>query len=103
MTEQFFEQPILNSPYKYPSHHWELDEDRKPTNRIIEKRRSAEFITPVPKPKKRKQSQSHQQARLMLDEGLGLSTAEQQYDPTPIINAIRDRVDRWRQIPNPAD
>lgn len=26
MSDQFFKQPILNSPYGYPSLHWELDE-----------------------------------------------------------------------------
>jgi len=33
MTEQFFDEPILNSPYVYPSRHWELDADGQPTNR----------------------------------------------------------------------
>jgi type III restriction enzyme len=32
MTAQFFEQPILNSPYAYPDRHWELDDDDQPTN-----------------------------------------------------------------------
>ena len=27
MTLQFFERPILNSPYAYPAQHWELDPD----------------------------------------------------------------------------
>ena len=27
MAESFHEQPILNSPYKYPAWHWELDRD----------------------------------------------------------------------------
>ena len=26
MDSQFFEKPILNSPYDYPARHWELDE-----------------------------------------------------------------------------
>jgi len=26
MNNQFFEKPILNSPYGYPIRHWELDE-----------------------------------------------------------------------------
>jgi hypothetical protein len=26
MDNQFFERPILNSPYEYPTQHWELDE-----------------------------------------------------------------------------
>ncbi|MBA2245130.1 MAG: hypothetical protein H0W11_09235, partial [Gemmatimonadetes bacterium] len=54
MANEFFERPILNSPYEYPARHWELDDDGQPTQRIIEHRRRAEFITPIPKPKKRK-------------------------------------------------
>ncbi|MDY7573136.1 hypothetical protein RGU77_02340 [Actimicrobium sp. CCI2.3] len=54
MTNQFFEKPILNTPYGYPSRHWELDSSGQPTQKIIGSRRSAEFITPIPKPKKSK-------------------------------------------------
>ena len=73
---RFFKQPILNSPYEYPSRHWELDRDGQPTQRILERRRGAEFITPIPKPRKRKGKS--RQMELVLDEGRGLSTAEQQ-------------------------
>lgn len=40
---------------------------------------------------------------MVFDEGKGLSTAEQQYDPTPIINEIRQHVDQWRAWPNPSE
>ncbi len=49
----FFDQPILNSPYEYPKHHWELDADGQPTQRTIDRRRGAEFISPIPKPRQR--------------------------------------------------
>jgi len=98
MSDQFFERPILNSPYDYPARHWELDPSGQPTQKIIQRRRSAEFITPIPKPKKRKSKDA--QAELVLDEGKGLSTTEQQYDPTSVINGIRRHVDEWRAIPN---
>ncbi|MGX2040273.1 BPTD_3080 family restriction endonuclease [Methylocaldum sp. MU1018] len=101
MKNEFFEKPILNSPYDYPSRHWELDDQGQPTQRIIESRRLAEFITPIPKPKKRK-SAANQQS-LLFDEGLGLSSEAQQYDPTPIINELRRHVDQWRKLPNPND
>jgi type III restriction enzyme len=29
MSNPFFDHPILNSPYKYPQRHWELDADFK--------------------------------------------------------------------------
>ena len=101
MSDDFFKQPILNSPYAYPSRHWELDEANQPTQRIRESRRPAQFITPIPKP--RRQRGGVVQGQLVFDEGVGLSTAEQQYDPTSIINELRRRVDQWRAIPNPAD
>jgi hypothetical protein len=86
MSNPFFDHPILNSPYEYPMRYWELDETGQPTQRIIERRRSAKFITPIPKPKKRKAAA---QSRFVFDEGKGLSTKEQQYDPTSIINEVR--------------
>ena len=100
MTQQFFDHPILNSPYRYPARHWELN-DGQPTNRILETRRRSELITPVPQPKKRRQRRG--QKEMVFDEGEGLSTEDQQYDPTPIINEIRSYVDGWRNLPNPND
>jgi len=91
MQNLFFEHPILNSPYEYPSRHWELDETGQPTQQIIEDRRRAEFITPIPKPKKRKGSDK--QLEMVHDEGKGLPTQTQRYNPTPIINALRQQVD----------
>ncbi len=101
MQDRFFEQPILYSPYEYPARHWELDANGQPTQGIVEKRRRADFITPIPKPKKRKTASK--QEEIVFDEGLGLSTAEQQYDPTSIINEIRQHVNQWRNWPNPND
>jgi type III restriction enzyme len=95
---QFFERPILNSPYSYPARHWELDEDGQPTQQIVEHRRMAQFVTPIPKPRKRK---GNKQGELVLDEGQGLSTEDQRYAAIPIINQLRQRVDQWRDIKNP--
>jgi type III restriction enzyme len=96
MSNPFFDHPILNSPYGYPRRHWELDEAGQPTQKIIENRRSAKFITPIPKPKKHKAAPA--QTGFVFDEGKGLSTKEQQYDPTSIINEVRGYVDAWRQL-----
>ena len=101
MDNQFFERPILNSPYAYPSRHWELDKSGQPTQQIVESRRRAEFITPIPKPKKRKGAAEQEQ--MIFDEGLGLSSEQQQYDPTPIINELRKYVDQWRKLPSQND
>jgi type III restriction enzyme len=100
VDSSFFEHPILNSPYAHPGRHWELDADGQPTGRLIESRRDARFITPIPRPKKHKRAKG--QERLVFDEGAGVSTARQQYDPTPVINQLRSRVDQWRAIGNPS-
>lgn len=100
MNNRFFEKPILNSPYEYPKQHWELDGQGQPTQRIIEKRREAKFITPIPKPKKQRGAVA-QQLNIVFNEGKGLSTQEQRYDPTSIINKLRPLVNQWRSLPNP--
>ena len=100
MADQFFEKPILNSPYAYPARHWELDRDGQPTERILEMRRPADFITPVPKPKKRKNSDA-QQLGLVFAGGFTESEAGQLYNPTEFIQGVRKQVDEWRQLPNP--
>jgi type III restriction enzyme len=98
VNESFFDRPILNSPYRYPGQHWELDGDGQPTNRIIESRRRSELITPVPKPKKRRLGRG--QMAMAFDAGDDLSSKEQEYNPTPIINEIRTYVETWRNLPN---
>ena len=99
MSNPFFDHPILNSPYEHPRRHWELDADGQPTQQIIEERRRADFITPIPKPRKRKRAS--EQAEMVFDEGKGISTPDQQYDLTSNINELRQRVDQWRSLPNP--
>jgi type III restriction enzyme len=103
MDDRFFKQPILNNPYEYPARYWELDDDGQPTHKIIESRRGAKFITPIPKPRKqrgRSVKEEAQQLDLIMDEGKGLSTKDQIYDLTSAINTIRGFVDQWRSIPN---
>ncbi len=103
-VDRFFERPILNSPYEYPSQHWELDASGQPTHNILGYRRPASFISPIPKPKQRKAKKGPkvEQVGMVLDEGKGLSTEEQQY-LAAIINRVRERVDEWRLIPDPAN
>ena len=100
MSNPFFERPILNSPYECPRRHWELDADGQPTQKIIESRRKANFITPIPRPRQR--SNSPASGEFVLDEGQGLSSASQQYDAA-IIDSMRAEVARWRSWPNPGE
>jgi type III restriction enzyme len=96
MSNAFFERPIVNSPYAYPRRHWELVEGQ-PTGTLIDTRRRAEFVTPIPKPKKRKGKET--QEALVLEDEKGLTTKEQAYDLTGIINEVRANVDTWRGLP----
>ena len=94
----FFDAPILNSPYDLPRRHWELDDEGRPTNRIIGRRRRADLITPIPVSNK-KGKRSAEQGEMALDAGDALSSFEQRYNPTAIINEIRDGVATWRSLP----
>lgn len=98
MNNPFFEKPILNSPYSIPEKHWELDAEGQPTQRIINSRRKAEFLTPIPNPKKRRKTENQQ--TIVFDEGMGLSTSNQQYETTSNINEVRRYIDTWRALPN---
>ena len=95
MSRTFFARPILNSPYREPGRHWKLDAGGLPTDEIVASRRVAEFVSPVPAPRAK---QGNRQLRLAMGEK-GLSTEEQQYNPYPVINRLRDEVGRWRKLP----
>ncbi len=98
MDARFFEQPILNSPYEYPSQHWELDAGGQPTDRILPERRKVAFISAIPTAKKRRGGQRE----MVFDEAAqALGTEAQQYDLTTFIGGVRQRVDRWRELPDP--
>ena len=100
MNNPFFDHPILNSPYTMPQRHWELDASGQPTQKILDFRRPASFITPIPKPKKR----SAQQGNLLEDAiAKALSTKDQQYELTSLINELRRIIAAWRALPNPGE
>jgi len=100
MPNPFFDHPILNSPYEPPHRHWELDPSGQPTQQILETRRRADFIMPIPRARKRKPAAG--QDDFVFDEGKGLSTKQQQYDTTSRINEVRQQVESWRSLPNPS-
>jgi type III restriction enzyme len=104
MTSRFFEQPILNSPYSIPTRHHPLDKNGQPLEQApVEGRRPSSFITPVPRPRTRRGGGNDDQIAMPLGVGDGLSDEEQEYNPTPIINEIRQHLESWRRLPNPAD
>lgn len=95
MSISFFEQPILNSPYKYPTRHWQLDGSGKPTNKVLDERRPASLISPVPASPKSKQ----QKQLVFQDTAAKLETENQQYDLLAEINDLRTQVGLWRDLP----
>ena len=98
MDTRFFEQPILNSPYEYPSRHWELDAAGQPTNEILSRRRKVAFISAIPNVKK----SSAGQREVVFDKAAqALGSDAQQYDLTAFVGGVRQRVDRWRELPDP--
>lgn len=105
MTSKFFKNPILNSPYVEPSSHHALDEDGQPTDQPpIAGQRPSALLSPVPKPRKRRsQYLDDEQKNLKLYADDGISSEDQEYNPTPVINDIRSQVKLWRSISNPKD
>ncbi|HZW64062.1 MAG TPA: DEAD/DEAH box helicase family protein [Hanamia sp.] len=89
--------PSLTHPYENPLKHWELDKDGQPTQKIIQARRKAEFITPIPKARKQKKKK---QGELDFGDDTGISTNTQKYEAIPVINRLRQEIDKWRKIPD---
>ena len=100
MNQQFFNQPILNSPYECPSQHWELDDTGQPTQAILPKRRpTAKFISFVPGPRRQQGSARNQTSMVFDSTARKIETGNQQYDLTEIIESVRHRVGNWRALP----
>lgn len=102
MSQSFFDRPILNSPYEVPKLHHALDPEGQPLELPpIVGRRPCDFVTPVPKPKRR--SSKATQSTMLFEDGIGLSSEDQEYNPKPIINEIRGHVASWRALPSDRD
>lgn len=92
MSEEFFQSPILNTPYAEPDRHWELDGGGQPTSVIVARRRQSSLVSPIPKARKVRGKAI--QADLLIDDEGG-----QEYNPTEVINGIRSAVESWRRLP----
>lgn len=95
--ENFFDHPILNSPYMRPDSHWELD-DGRPTNTRVPSRRSSKLFTALPGASSTA-ARSHTKS---LFENEELSTEATEFNPSPLINELRQEIETWRNLPNPA-
>lgn len=92
VSEAFFESPILNSAYHKPDQHWQLDASGQPTGAIIQGRRRSDLTSPIPKARTRR-GRNTDQADIFGD------ARGDVYDPTEIINGVRQAVDAWRELP----
>ena len=99
MSERFFNDPILNSPYECPTQHWELLLDGIPTEAAVASRRESRLITPIPQPRKRGGKGDQVQQRSLAVGAQELTDEQQQYEVTQQINSIRALVSEWRQAP----
>jgi len=99
MTKPFYADPILNSPYFKPTRHHALDANGKPQDvPPVAGRRRSEYITPVPPARRKRQREAQEE--------LGFDTADeagQKYNPSPIINELREHLESWRNLRNPND
>ena len=94
----FYEQPILNSPYERPAQYWELGKNRRPTHKLLKGRRPADFITPIPLPRR----QSREQRAIEFDaKAAALGDDSQQYDLIATINNLRRQLEEWRKLQDP--
>lgn len=97
MASEFFEHPILNSPYLPPTRHHALDDKGQPLNvPPLEGRRKSELISPVPAAKKQKGRPDEQDL-------FGKEDAESQDYTLAIINEIRSHVTAWRGLNDSAN
>lgn len=95
----FFEKPILNSPYVMPKQQWELDDEGRPTDRILDSRRRSDLISAMPQAKSKKPGGNQAEMELSAQ---GLSGLGVEFNVTEFVNEIRREVDVWRSLPNPS-
>ena len=75
--------PVINSPYEEPKHHWELLKNGNMTNNLLDGRRQSMHFVPVPKP------EGDGQQELLSPED----------EEKTKVNAIRKLVKKWRETP----
>jgi len=93
----FFDSPVLSSPYHLPERHWELGPEGRPTDRILETRRSSELLIALPATSA---TSARTQTSMVFDDAL--STATTDMSPSKIVNELWEDLDVLRQQANPA-
>src|SRR5450759_4755834 len=86
MTQVVIENPIINSPYHEPTHHFRFS-DKGITNEIIDERRTSSYFVPIARPKKKGAQQSLYETEW----------TQERIQENKLINDIRQRVSLWRR------
>lgn len=89
--KNFFENPILNSPYEEPLRHWQTDENNRPTGLVEESRRPSSLISPIPAPAAGGQNNGPDLFSDVID--------NVEYSENQFINSIRGMVREWLRQP----
>ena len=83
MPDAVIENPILNSPFTEPSHHWKFERDGI-TNEVLEGRRVSSYFMPIPKSKRGKD-------QLQFE----TEWTSDRIEENRTINQVRERVGLW--------
>src|SRR5215213_1933411 len=86
MSATIIENPIINSPFAEPDRHFRFDDDGI-TSEIESGRRPSSYFVPIAQPKKKGPKQI----------ALNLEPTADRIKENPTVNAIRRRVNLWRQ------
>lgn len=86
MKQVIIENPILNSPFEEPKRHFRFS-DEGITDQIVEKRRISSYFIPIPHARKKNSKQLAFETEWTAD----------RVKENEFINAIREKVSRWRQ------
>ena len=87
MPDVVIENPIINSPFKEPQHHFKFTEDGI-TDQIIPARRKSAYFVPIPQARKKSK-----QERLPFE----TEWTADRYQENEFINYVRGKVAIWRQ------
>lgn len=79
--------PIINSPFRMPTQHWELNDKGMPTGQTLPDRRPSAYIVPIPQA-----TRTAGQLELDVEGPVSLKAND-------LVNQIRTQVDAWRRLP----
>ncbi|MBE9505490.1 MAG: DEAD/DEAH box helicase family protein, partial [Chloroflexi bacterium] len=86
MKQVIIENPIINSPFDEPNHHFRFG-DEGITNEIVDGRRTSSYFVPIAKPRKKGAKQLQFETEWTQD----------RIEENKLVNDIRRRVGMWRK------